>query len=158
MNNPKQPEDIVENLNSILEACVKVFSTITEQEWCEKPSLEKWSKKEILGHLIDSAQNNLRRFVVTQYEQNNRIVYDQDAWVRTQYYQETDTVEIIQLWLLLNRQIVRTLKNLPKAKLLYTCNTGKNTEELRTIDFLMSDYVEHLLHHLAQINKALGKH
>ncbi len=158
MNNPNHPEDIVENLNNILEASVKVFSTISEQEWHEKPSPEKWSKKEILGHLIDSAQNNLRRFVVTQYEQNNRIVYDQDAWVQTQYYQETDTAEIIQLWLLLNWQISRTLKHLPKAKLLYTCNTGKKAEEPRTIEYLMTDYVEHLKHHLAQINKALGKH
>lgn len=158
MNNPNQPVGIVENLNNILEASAKVFSTIPEQEWHEKPSPEKWSKKEILGHLIDSAQNNLRRFVVTQYEQNNRIVYNQDAWVRTQNYQETDTAEIIQLWLLLNRQISRTLKHLPEAKLLYTCNTGKDAEELCTIEYLMADYVEHMLHHLAQINQALGKH
>jgi hypothetical protein len=43
----------------------KAFKTISNEEWDFKPSENKWSKKEILGHLCDSAFNNIRRFVVT---------------------------------------------------------------------------------------------
>ena len=59
-------EKIVNNYNRRLEA-------IPEEEYLRKPHPEKWSKKEILGHLVDSAQNNIRRFVVAQYEDCPRI-------------------------------------------------------------------------------------
>src|SRR6185436_12071230 len=63
------------------------FKQFSEEEWAAKPDPKKWSKKEILGHLVDSAQNNIRRFIVGQYENNPQIVYNQDQWVAMQVYQ-----------------------------------------------------------------------
>ncbi len=40
----------------------------------------KWSKKEIIGHLINSATNNHQRFVRCQFETIPKIVYDQNKW------------------------------------------------------------------------------
>ena len=57
-----------ERLETILEELYPALKKISEQEYALKPLPHKWSKKEILGHLVDSAQNNIRRFIVAQYE------------------------------------------------------------------------------------------
>lgn len=130
-----------------------VFKNLTEAEWSAKPDSRKWSKKEILGHLIDSALNNLRRFIVTQYRPNDNIVYEQDEWVKLQNYQQADVNELIQLWKGLNNQIARVIRLIPQEKLENTCDTGKDQAELHTLAFLIEDYITHLRHHLSQIEK-----
>lgn len=117
---------------------------ISEEEYCHQPAPGKWTKKEILGHLIDSAQSNIRRFVKAQYEENPYIRYNQDQWVAINNYQQWDTKEIIGLWYLLNKQVCHILDNTPAAMYNRTCQT----EALHTIQWLAADYVKHLQHHL----------
>jgi hypothetical protein len=81
-------------------------SDIQSIKWAYKPVPEKWSKKEIIGYLIDSAQINLQRFVRCTYEENFKLVYEQVEWVQAQHYQEADIRNIIALWELLNLQII----------------------------------------------------
>lgn len=68
-------------LEKIINLHLSNLKDITEEEYSFKPSPAKWSKKEILGHLIDLAQSNIRRFVVAQYEENPFIKYNLDKWV-----------------------------------------------------------------------------
>ncbi len=117
---------------------------ITEEEYSFKTSPAKWSKKEILGHLIDSAQSNIRRFVVAQYEENPLIKYNQDKWVAIANYQHWDVPDIINLWYLLNKQICHILNN--TAETMY--QRKSETEALHSIEWLAADYVKHLRHHL----------
>jgi hypothetical protein len=134
-------------LEQIINDCTKKFKEMSAQSWSEKKFADKWSKQEILGHLCDSAMNNIRRFIVTQYEQNNVIVYRQDDWVALQNYQSENYQNIILLWKLLNEQIIRIIKNIPPEKLNYTCKTPDE----RSIIWLIEDYIKHLNHHLNQI-------
>jgi DinB superfamily len=140
-----------EQLLEIVNESDSTFNNLTEAEWSAKPNESKWSKKEILGHLIDSASNNLRRFIVTQYRQNDKIVYFQDDWVKLQNYQESDINELILIWKALNRQIARVISIIPEEKLKNTCDTGKNSTELHNLEFLIHDYLVHLRHHIEQI-------
>ncbi|GAA4207013.1 DinB family protein [Pedobacter jeongneungensis] len=139
-----------EILNLVNQAMID-FENISEEIWNDKPLPSKWSKKELLGHLIDSASNNIRRFVVGQYEQGVKIVYHQDEWVSYQNYQETDISEVKSLWKLLNYQISRVIENIPEEKLQNNCDTGKGKTELRTLSYFIEDYVVHLKYHLNQI-------
>jgi hypothetical protein len=151
-----EKEDNMKLANEIIETITNnkiLFENLTEKEWSAKPYNSKWSKKEILGHLIDSAVNNLRRFIVTLYQQNDKIVYHQDEWVNLQNYQGTDVGELIQLWIGLNRQLARVVSSIPADKLKLTCDTGKDEIILHTLEFLMDDYLRHLRHHLSQIEK-----
>ena len=127
------------------------FENIPEAVWNNKPQPLKWSKKELLGHLIDSACTNIRRLVVGQYEQGVKIVYQQDEWVKYQNYQETDITEVKMLWKLLNYQISRVIENIPEEKLQNTCDTGKGKIEMHSFSFFIDDYLVHLRYHLNQI-------
>src|SRR5688500_3357849 len=96
---------LADELEVIVEDYYPNLLSMQEEELALKESPEKWSKKEIVGHLIDSAHSNIRRFVVGQYDEEPLIIYKQDAWVKINDYQEYKTADLIQLWYLLNRQI-----------------------------------------------------
>jgi hypothetical protein len=123
----------------------------TDVDWEKKLAADVWSKKEILGHLIDSANNNLDRFIRCTYERDFKLVYAQNEWVAVQHYQEAKVDDLLTLWRLLNKQIARVLTNYPDNMLQNTCDTGKNEVLLRTVEYLATDYVQHLEHHLGQI-------
>jgi hypothetical protein len=140
-------QSIAFELEAVLDQYQSALKAVTEDEMRHKPSASKWSKKEILGHLIDSGQNNIRRFIVAQYEENPLITYNQDKWVNSTNYQDYNTDDLIHLWYLLNKHIVHILKNLPPGMGERKCQT----ESLRTIDWLAQDYFRHLRHHLHQV-------
>ena len=136
-----------------LSATINEFQDIRSRaiDWETKPAPGKWSKKEILGHLIDSAQINLQRFIRCTYEENFRLTYEQDAWVTAQRYQDADIKDLIDLWTLLNKQIISVLKNYPLDRVDARCDNSKLEPNLQTVAWLANDYVGHLKHHLRQI-------
>lgn len=125
---------------------------LAESDWLHKVSPDRWSKKEIIGHLIDSAQINLQRFVRCTYEENFKLVYAQNEWVIAQYYQNANTDELVLLWQMLNRQIIRVLANYPTERLQIRCDNSKGIVSLHTVEWLAHDYLVHMQHHLKQIN------
>jgi hypothetical protein len=142
----------VNELRSILQEYERKIASIPEHEFSAKPLPHKWSKKEVLGHLIDSAQNNLRRFITGQYESAPpKITYDQDFWVRANNYQSAEKDDVIRLWKLINERIGAVLLAMPTDHYSYSCNTGKETVQLRSLVWLAEDYVKHMKHHLNQI-------
>ena len=138
-------------LKNIVDEELQKFQNIPEEEWSQKISSEKWSKKEIIGHLCDSAFTNIRRFVVTQYKENENVVYDQNEWVKAQNYQNVPTNDLIDLWKSLNYQLVHIVENIPDEALQRTCDTTKTESRIFTLEFLINDYVDHLQHHLKAI-------
>ena len=149
-------ENIINEMKTIAEqlgnAIDNLFKAeISAGEWEDKPLPEKWSKKEIIGHLIDSAQINLQRFVRCTYEENFKLTYGQVEWVQAQHYQQADINELLALWRLLNLQIIRVWENYPASRMQAQCDKSKTTVALHTVEWLAQDYVDHLNHHLQQI-------
>jgi len=140
---------ITAQLQKIISDYSAMMNVISQEEFVDKPYPNKWSKIEILGHLIDSAQNNIRRFIVAQYETSPFIIYDQDKWVAINDYQHSSVRHLIELWSLLNKQICNILINTPHEALTRTCET--NNRNSHTIEWLAEDYIKHLLHHLHQL-------
>jgi hypothetical protein len=141
-------KNVAHELRTIVNEFNKKIDNLPENDFSAKPLPHKWSKKEVVGHLIDSAQNNLRRFITGQYEATAPlIVYQQDFWVKSNNYQEMDRRDIMQLWRLLNLRICAVLEGMPPENYSKECNTGT----LRTLQWLATDYVKHMKHHLNQI-------
>ena len=116
-----------------------------------RPAPEKWSKREILGHLCDSALHNWQRFNLAQQtdEPLQIVSYQQDTLVQQNNWQEQPTGQVAALWASLNTQVLAVLKNLPKEKLPHPVVVPDGTAA--TLKFLIEDYLDHLEHHLGQI-------
>jgi len=138
----------IENLLKIVQG---QFLEISAEEAMYKVSLDKWSKKEILGHLCDSALNNLQRFTEVQYQPKPYHVrtYKQNELVQANRYQDAPIEQILSLWLALNKQIIALMKYLTTETLNYELVTGDL--QSRSLKWLMKDYGSHMEHHVAQI-------
>ena len=121
-------------------------------DWEHRPSPGRWSNKEIIGHLCDSAIVNLQRFIRCTYEENFKLTYHQDTWVAIQHYQDAELDDLLAHWRSLNVQICKVLNQYPPERWQAQCDTGKHKQELHTVEFLAQDYIEHLKHHLNQIS------
>ena len=110
----------------------------------------KWLRKEILGHLIDSAANNHQRFVRAQL--TSPFVgpgYDQQAWVALHRYRERPWADLVALWVALNRHVAAVIESVPAEKLQTPCIIGDH--EPAPLEWWMRDYLRHLKHHLEQM-------
>lgn len=141
-------EESLKTLSSILDKAPGLLMEIGEANMSIKPAPEKWSKKEILGHLIDSATNNHQRFVRGQFEIEPEITYNQNKWNEFNYYQKIHSSQIISFWTSYNMQILELGKLIPTSNLKMLVKTG---DVSMSIELLFIDYVDHLEHHLKQI-------
>jgi hypothetical protein len=142
---------IVDDLRNVLQQFVPKLQAISHHEFAAKPLPDKWSKQEVIGHLIDSAQNNMRRFIVGQYESRPKIVYQQDFWVAANNYQNAKKDDVINHWKLINERICDVLVNMPEINYNKEADTSKATNEYHSLIWLAEDYVKHMKHHLNQV-------
>ncbi len=92
--------------------------TISEAEASVPERPEKWSAKQVMGHLTDSAVNNLARIVRMQIETEPDLSgYEQMDWVNLQHYAEREWAEVLALWFALNEHVAWTVRHIDKARL-----------------------------------------
>lgn len=142
-------EKISEQLLLIIETTKTLLPKISEYEWNYKSEPNKWSKKEILGHLIDSATNNHQRFVRLQFEDNPTIIYDQNKWVSVQNYINVSVENIIILFENYNKHLAYILSQISNDNYKNQCDIKKGQPV--TLEWIASDYIRHMNHHLLQI-------
>jgi hypothetical protein len=112
-----------------------------------------WSRRQVIGHLIDSASNNHQRFVRASLADSLEFPgYDQNGWAGVQAAEEADWSLLVVLWANYNRYLAHVIAHLPAAKLEVPIRIGQN--EPVTLKFLAEDYLRHMVHHLAQIGAA----
>jgi len=146
-------QTVINRLQENINLAPSEFLKYPEGELRRKPAPDKWSKKELLGHLIDSAANNHHRFIKIQFLPSPFFVegYAQNDWVRIQNYNEKDPEQLVDLWKIYNEHILFIMQNTPEENLKRKINAEDPFENAATLFFLMKDYVDHMDHHLKQI-------
>jgi hypothetical protein len=140
---------MVTALASVVERALPHLSAVSDDAASTKPAPNKWSKKEILGHLIDSAANNHQRFMRLQLQPEIGLPgYDQDDWVRLNRYQQKPWAEIVTLWSAYNRHLATVIESIDESTLGHVWHSPSGDI---TLEFIASDYERHLKHHLTQI-------
>jgi hypothetical protein len=123
-------------------------------DWALPRGEDKWSRLEVLGHLIDSAINNHQRFVRALTEDSLEWPnYDQVAMVEVQRFGGMPPTLLVTLWESLNLYLARLIAVIPEEKLGTPCKIGTNP--FVSLEQLVESYVDHLQHHLDQIFEGL---
>ena len=134
------PAAIAADLHAAIRDGLELFQRADETRTSERPREGGWCAREVLGHLVDSACNNHRR-------------YNQDDWVGRQRYAQVPFRDIVALWSAYNRHLAHVIATTPAEAL---ASSGQGPEGgVVTLGFLMEDYVTHLRHHLEQLQQLL---
>jgi len=149
------------DFRNTVDAAAARLLALSEAQAAASPAPGKWSPKEIIGHLIDSASNNHGRFVRAQLQDDLWFEgYEQEQWVAVQRYQERDWADLIALWLAMNHHIAQVMATaapdtLARPRVRHNLDalawTPVSPAQPATLEYFMRDYVGHLKHHLAQI-------
>jgi len=148
-------KEIAEQLRIVIKDAKKQLLSIDQNKADIKISSDQWSKKEILGHLIDSAANNHQRFVRAVYNEADTFpTYKQNEWVAIQQYNESSWKALIELWAAYNDHLSDLLERIPGSIKSNPCNIGKS--EPASLEFVAKDYLRHLKHHIDKILQKPG--
>jgi hypothetical protein len=148
MLNPFSP--IASDLGRTVAQAKPLLLKLDNADTTARPSENKWAKKEILGHLLDSASNNHQRFVRAALQGLLTFPgYEQNALVNLQNFAEIDWNFLVDFWAAYNRFLAHVINSLPADAATITCNIGNNKPA--TLEWIAADYVAHLKHHLNQI-------
>ena len=134
---------------------------ISAEQSAAKSSPDKWSIKEVLGHLIDSAANNHQRFVRAQFTDDLVFPgYEQEKWVDAQRYNDESWSDMIQFWSSYNLHLLHVISAIPEDTLM-RARIRHNLDQIAlhpvdkhdpaTLDYFVRDYLVHMKHHLDQI-------
>jgi hypothetical protein len=142
--------DVTQDLSGLLGETIPSLEAISEEDSLRTRGPGTWSRKQILGHLIDSALNNVHRFIRAQEAEPLTFPdYDQPRWVAASGYQHRPWTDLVTLWAVLNVHIVHVMARVPAPALDKPCRIGGSRPF--ALEFIVRDYVRHLRHHLQQI-------
>ena len=145
------PQAAAAELRSAIDEALGLFHGVDERRTTVPRRPGGWCPREILGHLVDSACNNHRRFVIGQSPATTRFEgYEQDAWVSAQKYRDEPWRDLLALWTAYNRHLAHVMQVTPPAAAARDAISPDGDGRV-TVGFLMHDYVRHLRHHVAQI-------
>ncbi len=154
-------QDALAELQQTIAQGATRLRAMSETDAQQSVAADEWSVKQIVGHLIDSATNNHRRFVLAQLSNDlNFDGYQQEDWVRVQHYDREPWPLLVDLWQHYNLHLLHVMTHADAAQLqtpraVHTLDriafkpVSEHTPT--TLEYLMRDYIDHLQHHLKQI-------
>jgi hypothetical protein len=159
-------QDLVQDFRQTITNAEQQLLAISETQTEARPGDGEWSAKEVLGHLIDSAANNHRRFVEAQAKDDLVFPgYDQLHWVAAQQYRQAMWTDLVALWKAYNIHLAHVIASIPQDALTRP-RTENSFERLArqaesegrpvTLEYLIRDYYEHIKIHLEQLFAACG--
>lgn len=156
-------QEFLRDFRATVLSATERLQAISAEESARQSSPDKWSIKQVLGHLIDSAANNHQRFVRAQFTDDLIFPgYEQEKWVDAQKYNDESWPDMVQLWHFYNLHLLHVISGITESALT-RARIHHNLDEIAlhpvdkndktTLDYFVRDYLVHMKHHLDQINR-----
>jgi len=152
---------IAARLRAAIDEGAALFDGVSEEQTAWRPAAGEWCAREVIGHLIDSACNNHRRFILNQDAERLSIdPYDQEKWVSLSHYADTPASVLVPAWRTYNDQIARVIERIPDEVLSRRRGPildyrfpylNYQPSDAATLRDLVEDYVGHIRHHFKHI-------
>src|ERR1035438_6981326 len=108
------PMELAQLLQKTIDEELPLLRAVTEGE-ADVKTPAAWSRKEELGHLIDSASNNHLRFVRAALEPEfHGPSYDQNGSVTLHGYQEMGWRDLLEFWRQYNTLLIEVIARIPE--------------------------------------------
>jgi DinB family protein len=144
-------DNLSQRLRTAIAATEPKLRAITEATASDRPGGgDGWSRKQELGHLVDSAANNRIRFINAALAgEYTGPSYDGHGWVALGGYADMPWADVVGLWTALNRALAMVVERIPAGRLAAPCRIG--SDDAVTLEFVIGDYIDHMQHHLDHI-------
>lgn len=157
-------QNLGDKLFDLVTAAKRKLDELSGEGLLTKSAPDRWSRQEILGHLIDSAANNHQRFVRAHWQDNLTFPgYRQDDWVKVSHYQQAYWSDLVELWSRYNLHLATIIRHIPRD-ILDQKHRKHNLDQIAwkvvpqseetTLRYFIEDYIDHMQHHLNQILEA----
>jgi hypothetical protein len=131
-------------LRELINELYDKYKDLDEEYTSIQLSEEKWSVKEIFGHLIDSAANNYQRFIRLQEKSDLKFPGYSPDWVKVVPYNSFPYESLMKLWKEYNLLLCHIIQNMDDSVLKNSWATEDTDLQL---DFLVKDYISHMKIH-----------
>jgi len=144
------PNDLALEFRSTLNALGAELSALPSK-LADKPWREGgWTRRQIVGHLLDSATNNRQRFVRASIDGSYvGPGYQQEPWVAAHGYAEQNWETLVRWWLVEHEILVAVVDHIPEERLEAPCVL--RGEAPVTLRFVIADYLRHQRWHFQQL-------
>lgn len=133
-------------LDDVHSALISVPESLADVPW----RAGGWTRKQIVGHLLDSATNNRQRFVRASSEGSfEGPNYSQDEWVAAHGYDRQPWQTLLTWWESEHEILMAVVDQIPEERLEAQCFVGGDVPV--TLRFLIEDYITHQRWHLKQL-------
>jgi hypothetical protein len=135
-----------DELNSVYEALLALSPEIADTPWRDGG----WTRKQVVGHMLDSAANNRQRFVrATIHGSFVGPDYAQAEWVAAHGYSGQSWTTLLDWWKVEHEILAAVVDRIPEERFDAICTVGENAPV--TLRFVVEDYFRHQRWHLAQL-------
>lgn len=152
-------ENVSKELDNIIELFKNDYLNLDETLTEIRVSDDKWTLKEIVGHLIDSASNNHQRFVRLKLSCEIEFPdYNNIEWLQSQNHNNMRFSELLLLFFYYNKLIVNVILNIDDKSLNNRWNVSwDENSSFITLETLANHYVEHMKIHMAHFKERLNE-
>lgn len=132
--------------NAVHSALLALPPELADTPWREGG----WTRKQIVGHMLDSAANNRQRFVRAAIDGSFAGPnYAQGPWVAAHGYAGQSWETLLRWWVAEHEILAAVVDRIAEERLESSCVLDQDAPV--TLRFLIEDYFEHQRGHLAQL-------